>query len=64
MVALRSLSTAPHPSPVDVLFVVLPDTLLLDLAGPAEAFRLANQALQRQGKAPLWRLRPLQWRFL
>lgn len=57
MVALRSLSTAPHPSPVDVLFVVLPDTLLLDLAGPAEAFRLANQALQRQGKAPLWRLR-------
>ena len=42
---------------VDVLFVVLPDTLLLDLAGPAEAFRLANQQLQRQGKAPLWRLR-------
>jgi transcriptional regulator GlxA family with amidase domain len=34
---------------IDVLFVVLPDTLLLDLAGPAEAFRLANQALQRQG---------------
>lgn len=36
--------------------MVLPDTLLLDLAGPAEAFRLANQALQRQGKPALWRL--------
>jgi transcriptional regulator GlxA family with amidase domain len=42
---------------VDVCFVVLPQTLLLDLAGPAEAFRLANQALARQGRAPLWRLR-------
>jgi len=44
-------------APVDVCFVVLPETLLLDLAGPAEAFRLANQALARQGRAPLWRLR-------
>lgn len=44
-------------TPVDVCFVVLPETLLLDLAGPAEAFRLANQALARQGRAPLWRLR-------
>lgn len=43
-------------APVEVLFVVLPETLLLDLAGPAEAFRLANQALARQGRAPLWRL--------
>ncbi len=42
---------------VDVLFIVLPDTLLLDLAGPAEAFRLANQNLARQGHAPLFRLR-------
>ncbi len=42
---------------VDVLYVVLPDTLLLDLAGPAEAFRLANQALQRRGRAPLFRQR-------
>ena len=31
---------------IDVVFLVLPDTLLLDLAGPAEAFRLANQALR------------------
>ena len=42
---------------VDLLFIVLPDTLLLDLAGPAEAFRLANQALQRRGQPPAFRLR-------
>jgi transcriptional regulator GlxA family with amidase domain len=30
---------------IDVFFVVLPNTVLLDLAGPAEAFRIANQAL-------------------
>jgi transcriptional regulator GlxA family with amidase domain len=29
--------------PIEVLFVVLPDTLLLDWAGPAEAFRIANR---------------------
>ncbi len=48
---------------IDVLFVVLPDTLLLDLAGPAEAFRLANQHLRRSGRAEMFRLRhagPLQ----
>lgn len=45
------------PDPVDVLFIVLPDTLLLDLAGPAEAFRLANQALQRRGRPAAYRLR-------
>jgi transcriptional regulator GlxA family with amidase domain len=28
---------------IDVLFIVLPHTVLLDLAGPAEAFRIANQ---------------------
>lgn len=43
--------------PVDVLFVVLPDTLLLDLAGPAEALRLANQQLARRGRPPAFRLR-------
>ncbi len=42
---------------IDVVFVVLPDTLLLDLAGPAEAFRLANQALHRRGLPPQFRLR-------
>jgi transcriptional regulator GlxA family with amidase domain len=44
-------------APVDVVFVVLPDTLLLDLAGPAEAFRLANQQLARRGRPPAFRLR-------
>lgn len=43
--------------PVEVVFVVLPDTLLLDLAGPAEAFRLANQQLARRGQPPAFRLR-------
>lgn len=48
---------APATGPVDVLFVVLPDTLLLDLAGPAEAFRLANQQCARRGQPPAFRLR-------
>ncbi|MEX8517228.1 MAG: GlxA family transcriptional regulator [Leptothrix sp. (in: b-proteobacteria)] len=42
---------------IDVLFLVLPDSLLLDLAGPAEAFRLANQHLRRQGRPEAFRLR-------
>ena len=42
---------------IDVLFVVLPSTLLLDIAGPAEAFRVANQHLRRSGRAEAFRLR-------
>lgn len=42
---------------IDILFVVLPGTLSLDLAGPAEAWRLANQQLQRRGQPPAYRLR-------
>ena len=42
---------------IDILFVVLPDTLLLDLVGPAEAFRLANQQLAGRGRPPAFRLR-------
>jgi len=42
---------------VDVLFLVLPDSLLLDLAGPAEAFRLANQQLRHRQMAPAFRMR-------
>lgn len=38
-------------------FVVLPGTLLLDLAGPAEAFRLANQRLRQRGRPAAYRLR-------
>ena len=42
---------------VDVLFVILPHSLLLDIAGPAEAFRLANQHRGRRGLPPRFRLR-------
>lgn len=42
---------------IDVVFVVLPDTLLLDLAGPAEVFRLANQQLARRGRPAAFGLR-------
>jgi transcriptional regulator GlxA family with amidase domain len=42
---------------IDVLFVVLPDSLLLDLAGPAEALRLANQHEHRRGRPDAFRLR-------
>jgi transcriptional regulator GlxA family with amidase domain len=42
---------------VEVLFVLLPDTLILDWAGPAEAFRIANQSLVRLGKPAAFKLR-------
>jgi transcriptional regulator GlxA family with amidase domain len=42
---------------VDVLFVILPHSLLLDIAGPAEAFRLANQHRGRRSLPPRFRLR-------
>ena len=42
---------------MNVWFLVLPDTLLLDIAGPAEAFRLANQQCARRGVPPVFRLR-------
>ena len=45
----------PRP-PIHLHFVLLPDTLLLDLAGPAEAFRLANDALASRGKPPAFAL--------
>lgn len=42
---------------IDVLFVLTPRSLLLDLAGPAEAFRLANQHLLHAGEPARFRLR-------
>ena len=42
---------------IDVLFVIAPDSLLLDIAGPAEAFRLANLHRDRGGEPPRYRLR-------
>lgn len=41
---------------IDIHFVVLPGTLLLDLAGPAEAFRLANQQRTQRGLPAAYRL--------
>src|SRR5260221_12209197 len=42
---------------IDVLFVIAPHSLLLDIAGPAEAFRLANQHREARGLPPRFRLR-------
>jgi transcriptional regulator GlxA family with amidase domain len=44
-------------APIEVLFALLPDSLALDWAGPAEALRMANQALQAQGLPPRFVLR-------
>jgi len=44
---------------IDLLFLVLPGTLLLDLAGPAEAFRLANRHLEQRRRPAAFRLRYL-----
>jgi transcriptional regulator GlxA family with amidase domain len=42
---------------IDLLFVMLPHSCALDWAGPAEAFRIANQTLERQGKSAAFRMR-------
>lgn len=41
---------------IDVLFVIVPHSLLLDIAGPAEAFRLANLHRESAGQPPRFRL--------
>ncbi|HEV7606418.1 MAG TPA: helix-turn-helix domain-containing protein [Steroidobacteraceae bacterium] len=46
-----------RPSPIDVLFVIVPHALLLDIAGPAEAFRLANLRCTAEDRPPRFRLR-------
>ena len=51
----RHMITRAHM--VDVLFVIVPHALLLDIAGAAEAFRLANQHRARRGLPPRFRLR-------
>src|SRR5215510_12573981 len=43
--------------PVEILFVIVPHSLLLDVAGPAEAFRLANWHREIRGLPPRFRLR-------
>lgn len=42
---------------IDVLFVISRHSLLLDIAGPAEAFRLANLHREARGLPPRFRLR-------
>lgn len=42
---------------IDVLFLLLPDSLVLDWAGPAEALRTANALMRKQGKAAPFALR-------
>jgi transcriptional regulator GlxA family with amidase domain len=43
--------------PLEILFVIVPHSLLLDIAGPAEAFRLANWHRELRGLPPRFRLR-------
>lgn len=43
--------------PIAVFFVLLPDSLILDWAGPAEALRIANQALAAREQPPRFDLR-------
>jgi transcriptional regulator GlxA family with amidase domain len=54
---MTSAASAPNAAPIEVVFVMLAHTLALDWAGPAEAFRLANQRLAKQGLAPAFILR-------
>ena len=54
---MESATLKPDPAhPVHVHFVLLPDSLILDWAGPAEALRMANQFLQDAGEAPAFTL--------
>jgi transcriptional regulator GlxA family with amidase domain len=46
-----------RPPPIPVFFVLLPGSLVLDWAGPAEALRIANQSLAAVGQAPRFHLR-------
>ena len=53
-----SRSEAPSRTgpPIQVLFALLPHSLVLDWAGPAEALRIANQVLHAQGLPPRFEL--------
>jgi transcriptional regulator GlxA family with amidase domain len=44
-------------APIDLLFVISPQSLLLDIAGPAEAFRLANLRYTNKRQPARFRLR-------
>lgn len=53
--ATSAITNASTP-PIQVLFALLPDSLVLDWAGPAEALRIANQVLAAQGLPPQFEL--------
>ena len=44
------MQDTPPSSPIHVYFALLPGSLVLDWAGPAEALRIANQALVGRGQ--------------
>ena len=55
---MRMISASIRSRPmIDILFVIPPDALLLDIAGPAEAFRLANLHRSRRDECARFRLR-------
>jgi transcriptional regulator GlxA family with amidase domain len=55
---LRIMSkSANGDSLIDVLFVVVAHSLIFDIAGPAEAFRLANLCRAERNQVPRFRLR-------
>jgi transcriptional regulator GlxA family with amidase domain len=51
------MTEPPALAPIQVAFVLMPDSLALDWAGPAEALRIANQCRQAQGLPPAFALR-------
>ena len=46
----HAIESEPARPPVRVVFVLLPNSLVLDWAGPAEALRIANQLLRASGR--------------
>ena len=57
-ITVNSAVTLPvQPAPIEVFFVLLADSLILDWAGPAEALRIANRLLAGAGKQPPFTLR-------
>lgn len=53
---MKPLETTASSPPIQVLFALLPGSLVLDWAGPAEALRMANQALLAHGQPPRFQL--------
>ena len=56
MVRLPLRPAAPAALPLSVYFLLLPNTLILDWAGPAEALRVANRVRNDHGLGPAFRL--------